>query len=230
MIAAAPGPLAARRKYRVVYADPPWSFRNRSRKGEGRNALAHYDCLDFPALAALPLPDLAADDCVLFLWAVDPLLDQALDLIRAWGFVYKTVGFTWVKTNSTRDDKSTTSTDDGGFFTGLGYWTRANPEQCLLATRGAPRRRARDVKRLVVEPRREHSRKPDTIRSRIERLVEGPYVELFARETRPGWDAWGAEVGLFDAGPVKTRRPTRPQPSGPDSFTPEADARDGFPA
>jgi len=99
-------------------------------------------------------------------------------------------------------------------------WTRANPEQCLLATRGAPRRRARDVKRLVVEPRREHSRKPDTVRKRIERLVEGPYVELFARETRPGWDAWGSELGIFDAGPVKTRRrPIRPQIAGPIPFT-----------
>ena len=217
MIAGDIGPLAERRKYRVVYADPPWLFRNRSRKGEARNALAHYDCLDFPALAALPVPELAADDCVLFLWAVDPLLDQAFDLIRAWEFVYKTVGFTWVKTNARRDEARP---DDGGFFTGLGYWTRANPEQCLLATRGAPRRRTRDVKRLVVEPRREHSRKPDTVRKRIERLVEGPYVELFARETRPGWDAWGSELGIFDAGPVKTRRrPIRPQIAGPDSFT-----------
>ena len=217
MIAGDPGPLAERRKYRVVYADPPWLFRNRSRKGEARNALAHYDCLDFPALAALPVPELAADDCVLLLWAVDPLLDQAFDLIRAWGFVYKTVGFTWVKTNARRDEARP---DDDGFFTGLGYWTRANPEQCLLATRGAPRRRARDVKRLVVEPRREHSRKPDTVRKRIERLVEGPYVELFAREARPGWDAWGSELGIFDAGPVKTRRrPIRPQIAGPDPFT-----------
>ena len=121
-----------------------------------------------------------------------------MDLIRAWGFTYKTVGFYWVKRNPGRDDAS--------FFTGLGYWTRANPEQCLLATRGKPRRRARDVKRLVVEPRREHSRKPDVIRERIERLVEGPYLELFARETKPGWDAWGAETGLFDAGHVQTRR------------------------
>ena len=203
MIAGDPGPLAERRKYRVAYADPPWTFHNRSEKGTGRNPVAHYDCLDFPALAALPVADLAAGDCVLFLWAVDPLLHRALDLIRAWGFTYKTVGFYWVKRNPGRNNASL---DDASFFTGLGYWTRANPEQCLLATRGKPRRRARDVKRLVVEPRREHSRKPDVIRERIERLVEGPYLELFARETRPGWDAWGAEAGLFDAGRVQTRR------------------------
>jgi N6-adenosine-specific RNA methylase IME4 len=118
-----------RRKYRAIYADPPWSFRNWSAKGTGRNAVSHYDCLSFDRLAALPISDLAADDCVLFLWAVDPLLDKAFDLMRAWGFEYKTVAFYWVKQNANSD----------GFFTGLGYWTRANPEQCLLATRGNPR-------------------------------------------------------------------------------------------
>src|SRR5882724_8981474 len=115
-----------RRRYGVIYADPPWSFRNWSAKGTGRNAISHYDCLSFDALAALPVRDIAANNCVLFLWAVDPLLDKALELIRAWDFEYKTVGFYWVKQN----------TKNQGFFTGLGYWTRANPEQCLIATRG----------------------------------------------------------------------------------------------
>jgi N6-adenosine-specific RNA methylase IME4 len=182
--------------YGVIYAAPPWSFRNWSAKGTGRNAVSHYDCLNFEDLAALPVTDLAADDCALFLWAVDPLLDKAIELIRAWGFKYKTVGFYWVKQNNKSD----------GFFTGLGYWTHANPEQCLLATRGKPIRRAKDVRRLVVEKRREHSRKPDCVRERIERLVCGPYLELFGRETKPGWDCWGNEAGLFDAGKVETRR------------------------
>jgi N6-adenosine-specific RNA methylase IME4 len=184
------------RKYGVIYADPPWSFRNWSAKGTGRNAISHYDCLDFPALAALPISDLAADDCALFLWATDPLLDKAFELISAWGFRYKTVGFYWVKQN----------TKSSGFFTGLGYWTRANPEQCLLATRGKPARQSKDVRRLIVEPRREHSRKPEQVRDRIERLVGGPYLELFARETKPGWDCWGNQAGLFDRGAVETRR------------------------
>ena len=126
-----------------------------------------------------------------------------MDLIHAWGFTYKTVGFYWVKQNPGRENAGI---EDASFFTGLGYWTRANPEQCLLATRGKPQRRARDVKRLVVAPRREHSRKPDLIRERIERLADVPYLELFARATKPGWDAWGAEVGLFDGGRVQTRR------------------------
>ena len=92
------------------------------------------------------------------------------------------------------------------FFVGLGYWTRANVEQCLLATRGSPKRLAKDVRRLIVSPRQEHSRKPDEIYDRIERLAEGPYLELFARNTRPGWNSWGNEVGIFDDGAVKTRR------------------------
>ena len=135
----------------------------------------------------------------LFLWAVDPMLPRAIELIKAWGFEYKTVAFYWVKLNSA-------ARHDADFFTGLGYWTRANPEQCLLATRGKPMRRAKDVRRLVVEKRREHSRKPDCVRERIERLVAGPYLELFARETKAGWGCWGNQSGLFDAGAVPTRR------------------------
>jgi N6-adenosine-specific RNA methylase IME4 len=192
-------PLSALRKYGVIYADPPWSFRNWSTKGTGRNAVSHYDCMDFSALAALPIADLAADDCALFLWATDPLLPRALELIEAWEFEYKMVGFYWVKLNRA-------AKQNADFFTGLGYWTRANPEQCLLATRGKPSRRAKDVRRLVVEKRREHSRKPDCVRERIEKLVDGPYFELFARQTKPGWDCWGNQVALFNQGPVTTRR------------------------
>ncbi|MGH6942690.1 MAG: MT-A70 family methyltransferase [Geminicoccaceae bacterium] len=93
------------------------------------------------------------------------------------------------------------------FFTGLGFWTRANPEPCLLASRGQPKRRAGDVpKLLIAAPRREHSRRPDASYERIERLLPGPYLELFARRTRPGWDAWGNQPELFDRGPVATRR------------------------
>src|SRR6516225_5852923 len=90
----------------------------------------------------------------LFLWAIDPLLPRAIDLIQAWGFEYKTVAFYWMRLNAR-------AKHEADFFTGLGYWTRANPEQCLLATRGHPTRLAKDVKRLVIEKRREHSRKPD---------------------------------------------------------------------
>jgi N6-adenosine-specific RNA methylase IME4 len=189
-------PLPRTRKYGAIYSDPPWNFSTWRAKGTGRSAVSHYDCMSFAELAALPVGDLAADDCALFLWTTDPMLPRALELIEAWGFQYKTVGFYWVKLNASSD----------GYFTGMGYWTRANPELCLLATRGKPHRRANDVRRLVIERRREHSRKPDEVRDRIERLVDGPYIELFAREAKQGWDSWGGEAGLFDNGPVRTRR------------------------
>ena len=86
------------------------------------------------------------------------------------------------------------------------WLTRANPEQCLLGTRGSPRRLGKDVRKLVIDRRREHSRKPDQVRELIERLVGGPYLELFARETKRGWDCWGDQVGLFNTEPVQTRR------------------------
>jgi N6-adenosine-specific RNA methylase IME4 len=134
-------------------------------------------------IMALPVADIAAKDSVLFIWAIDSMLPQALEVIKAWGFTYKTVGFTWAKTNAKSQ----------GFFTGLGYWTRCNPEQCLLATRGRPKRLNRDVAQLIVAPRREHSRKPDEVRTRIE-----PFCELFARSSSPGWVTWGNESNKFD--------------------------------
>jgi len=152
--------LSPIRRYGVIYADPPWNFKNFSEKGTGRNAVAHYKCMDFAQLIAVQPQRWAASDCVLFLWATDPMLPKALELIDTWGFTYKTVGFYWAKTNK-RADLEALSQDD--FFTGLGYWSRANVEQCLLATRGSPPRMAKDVKRLVIAPRREHSRKPDEV-------------------------------------------------------------------
>jgi N6-adenosine-specific RNA methylase IME4 len=173
-----------RGSYGAIYADPPWHFRVRSPKGEGRSATQHYNVMSLDAIKALPVGDLADDDCALFLWAIDSMLPEALSVIAAWGFTYKTVAFSWVKLNA----------KSPGFFVGMGFWSRANPEQCLLATRDKPKRLHRDVRQLVVAPRREHSRKPDEVRSRIMRLVDGPYLELFARQRAPGWEAWGNEV------------------------------------
>lgn len=175
--------------YKVIYADPPWTFATYSRKGKGRSPEAYYDCMSLPDIKALPVAEWAAEDCVLLLWATDPLLQKAFDIIEAWGFTYKTVGFYWAKTR-----KAELFYSDRSFFMGLGFWTRANPEPCLLATRGKPRRRRADVPKLIVSPRREHSRKPDEAYSRIEALCEGPYLEIFARFARPGWDRWGVEA------------------------------------
>ena len=171
-------------KYKVIYADPPWHFKSYSSKGDGRNATQHYNCMSISDICNLPVSDLADDNCTLLMWAVDPMLPEALEVIKAWGFKYKTVGFTWAKQNK----------NDLGMFTGLGYWTRANPEMCLLATKGKPKRISKSVKQLVIDKRQEHSRKPDVIYDRIEQLLDGPYVELFARRERTGWDSWGNQI------------------------------------
>jgi N6-adenosine-specific RNA methylase IME4 len=176
--------------YAALLCDPPWHWAVRSPKGDGRSARQHYGTMSLDEIKALPVADLAAKDCALFLWAIDSMLPHAFEVLKSWNFEFKTVGFTWIKQNLKSD----------GFFTGMGYWTRCNPEQCLLATRGSPKRLNKDVRQLVIAPRREHSRKPDEVRSRIERLVGGPYVELFARSRAPGWDvAFSDEPERFNA-------------------------------
>ena len=175
------------KKYGVIYADPPWYFKTYSNKGKDKSPEKHYSCMSLSDIISLPVSELAKDDAVLLMWVVDPLLDQAFKVIDAWGFKYKTVGFTWAKTNRTKM----------GFFTGLGYWTRGNPEMCLLATKGKPKRISKSVPQLVVSERREHSRKPDIMYNHIENLLDGPYIELFARTQRPGWDSWGNQTDKF---------------------------------
>lgn len=165
-------------KYKTILADVPWQFNRWQKEPKSRSTLNHYPLMSDEAIKALPVAELADKDCVLFLWTTDTSLPVALEVIKAWNFEFRTVGFYWAKTNA----------KSGGFFTGCGWWTRANPEMCLLATKGQPHRLARDVKRLIVADRREHSRKPDEIYSSIERLVDGPYLELFARTRREGWD------------------------------------------
>lgn len=201
--------------YGAIYADPPWRFSTYSEKGKGRSAEAHYDCMSLPEIKAMPVGSWAAPDAALFMWATDPMLQHAMEVLTAWGFKYKTVAFYWVKLNKGRDGMFLTPKD---FFTGMGFWTRANPEMCLLGTRGHPKRRNNDVQKLLLAPRREHSRKPEAAYERIERLVSGPYLELFARAGQPGWDLLGNQTSLFDDGPVQTRRrPSREPPAEPTS-------------
>lgn len=176
--------------HRVILADPPWRFENWSEAGEGRNPNQHYDCMSIADIKALPVGHLAARDCVLFCWVIDPLLPEALDVIRHWGFTYVTVGFTWAKQNRSGE----------GWFMGTGYYTRANPEVCLIARMGAPGLpKSRGVRQLVVEPVRAHSRKPDRIHADIEAMFDGPYLELFARAPRAGWTVWGNQTDKFGA-------------------------------
>ncbi len=176
--------IALGRKFGVIYADPPWEFKVYSGKGKQRSAERHYDTMTIDELKALAVAALAADNCALFLWGVWPEQAGALEVIKAWGFTYKTAGFVWVKQNRGGE----------GLFTGMGYWTRANTEPCLFATKGAPQRLAMDVPQVIMSPVSEHSRKPDEARVRIERLVGGPYLELFGRRAAPGWTVWGDQV------------------------------------
>jgi N6-adenosine-specific RNA methylase IME4 len=173
------------KKYKVLYADPPWHWQARSPKGDDRNASQHYNVMSLDGIKQMrPQIDAWSDkDCVLLMWATMPMLPQALEVMTAWGYRYKTCGFTWLKINS-----------DGAPFSGLGYWTRANAELCLLGTRGNPTRKAKDVPQAVMAARGRHSAKPAEIRKRIERLLDGPYLELFARERADGWDSYGEEL------------------------------------
>lgn len=173
------------KKYEVIYADPPWQFRVRSKKGKGRSAECHYPTMTPEEICALPVGKITADDSVLFMWATFPNLREAFDVIDAWGFTYKTVAFVWVKQNKKSDS----------LFWGLGYWTRANAEICLLATKGHPKRIGRAVHQVILSHIEEHSKKPAETRDRIVELVgDVPRVELFARQKTPGWDTWGNEV------------------------------------
>ncbi len=149
------------KKYSIIYADPPWAYRTYSKKGQGRSAESHYPTMCIEDIKALPVGELAAKDCALFLWITFPCLCEALEVLTAWGFSYKTVAFVWVKQNRKNDD----------LFTGMGYWTRANAEICILATKGHPKRVDAGVRQVILSHIEEHSKKPDEARERIVRLM-----------------------------------------------------------
>lgn len=194
---------------RVIYADPCWPFENRSPKGMQKNAAMHYPCMAIEDIASLPVEILAAEDCALFMWGVWPLMPHWETIIKAWGFEYAGLAWEWIKYNP----------ETGKYAFGPGYGTRKNLEPCLLATRGNPalreklgffgvtdeRASSRSVRDFIEcmpldvirAPRREHSRKPEEARQRIEQLFDGPYVELFARTQAPGWRSWGNETAKF---------------------------------
>ena len=180
----------------AILADPPWAFETFAGPAVPTQGDQPYKTMSNEAIAALPVRDLAARNCVLFLWVTWPCLLAGIDTIRAWGFSYKTCAFCWVKA----DGAQMQMFEEFPVQIGTGYWTRANSEVCLLATRGKPKRLYADVRQAIIEPRRQHSRKPDCVHLRIERLCTGPYLELFARERRAGWASWGNEVDKFNGG------------------------------
>lgn len=183
------------KKYGIVYADPPWSYNDKALHRGG--ALRHYSTMSIEDICALPVSTIAADDCLLFMWGAWPKLFEAEKVISAWGFEFKTCAFVWVKTNR-RENVNQSSffpADSFDSFWGMGRWTRANTEFCLLATKGKPKRESAAVHQIIYAPIAAHSRKPAETRSRILELAgEQPRVELFARSTAPGWDVWGDQI------------------------------------
>lgn len=173
------------KKYNIIYADPPWQYKVYSKKGQGRSAESHYSTMSIEDICNLPVEKIADKDCILFMWMTFPTLKEGLKVIKQWGFTYKTVAFVWIKQN-----KKTPS-----LFWGMGFWTRANAEICIIATRGNPKRISARVHQVIISPVEEHSKKPDVARDRIIELVgDLPRIELFARQKVNGWDTWGNEV------------------------------------
>jgi len=171
-------------KYRVILADPPWSFATWSDRGKGKSADRHYSVMTLNDICRLPVADRVEDDAVLFLWATWPTIFWSQKVIEAWGFTYSGLAWEWIKFNPVT----------GKYAFGCGYGTRKNVEPCLLARRGKPVLKNRSVRDFLFSPRRAHSQKPDEQYGLIEAMFDGPYLEMFARQRRFGWDAWGNEV------------------------------------
>lgn len=173
------------KKYNIIYADPPWHYKT-WRDGTG-TANKHYPTMKIQEIVAMKdtIQRISEKDCVLFLWVTFPCLLEGIKTLQEWGFKYKTCGFTWIKRNKVSDT----------WFFGLGHWTRANAEICLIATKGHIKRVSNKVSQIVDTHIEEHSKKPNVVRERIVELIgDLPRIELFARQTAEGWDCWGNEV------------------------------------
>lgn len=181
-------------RYGAILVDPPWHFNVYSEDtGSGRSPSAHYATMTLTNLKALPMHRLMLPDCAVFMWACFPSLPDALELGAAWGLTYKTCAFLWAKTTARSAGRFGVLTDHANWHMGMGFWTRANTEPCLLFTQGHPKRQSKSVRQLVVSAIRRHSQKP-SIHTQIEQLVTGPYCEVFAREQVPGWECIGNEI------------------------------------
>jgi len=172
-------------KYKIIYADPPWLYNDkRTHKSTGM-ALSAYPCMKLENICSLPVQSITDKNCMLFLWATLPKLREALEVIKAWGFEYITVGFVWVKQNP----------KGNGIYSGIGHWTNANAELVLMGKKGRLERKAKNIKQIVLSHRGRHSQKPDEVRDRIIQLMgDLPRIELFARQRTEGWDVFGDQV------------------------------------
>jgi N6-adenosine-specific RNA methylase IME4 len=186
----------------AILADPPWRYQawNKTEvvkaisKSSYKSSNVHYRTMTTDEISALPVESLIAENSALFLWVTWPMLLDGLRIMADWGFTYKTCAFNWMKAHAGQVEMFQEEITP---LMKMGYWTRASSEVCLLGIRGNPKRVNADVRQGIISPVREHSRKPDGIHERIERLVAGPYLELFARQKRPNWTVWGNETDKF---------------------------------
>lgn len=180
------------KKYKIIYADPPWEYTSDNNAKRKIWGLAHrvYDTMNHDQLKELPVQDIADDDCILFMWATFPNLQQALDLMKAWGFEYKTTVFVWEKLDKTNNTPKKY---------GLGWYTRSNCEIVMLGRKGKFDRKSAAVQQIVKSTITKHSQKPDEVRKRIIKLCgDLPRIELFARTKIHGWDTWGNDEKLLN--------------------------------
>lgn len=175
------------KKYKIIYADPPWSYKDKRDKQPRLcgGALRHYPTMNVEAIKALPVNKITEDNCMLFLWVTFPNLKEGIEVLESWGFKYKTLGFSWIKTNK----------NNGAPFFGIGWYTKSNCEVCLIGVKGKPFKVSNNVSSVILSPKEEHSKKPDIVRDKIVELCgDVPRIELFARRGALGWDSWGNEI------------------------------------
>jgi len=179
-------PLWLKEKYQIIYCDPAWDYRDKAKAGK-RGSSFKYDVMKLQDIMRLPVWNIADNNCVLFMWATAPLMQEALDVIKAWGFEYKTFAFVWTKRQKTSSK----------YAVGMGNYSKSNAEYVLVATRGHPKVINDTVKQIIDTPRRKHSQKPDRVRTDIVKMYgDIPRIELFARTKVHGWDVWGNDPAL----------------------------------
>ena len=173
-------------KYQIIYCDPAWDYRDKAKAGK-RGSSFKYDVMTVQDIMRLPVWNIADNNCVLFMWATAPLMQDALDVIKAWDFTYKTFAFVWTKRQKTSSK----------YAVGMGNYSKSNAEYVLVATRGHPKVINDTVKQIIDTPRRKHSQKPDRVRTDIVKMYgDISRIELFARTKVFGWSVWGNDPAL----------------------------------
>lgn len=178
------------KKYKIIYADPPWKYNDKRQNPNTDRPKKYggitYDVMETEEICDLPIKNITDENCILFMWATFPNMLNALQVIKAWGFKYKTLGFSWIKTNKNQ-----------GYFFGIGSYTKSNCEVCLIGVKGKPDIINDKISSVLISPINGHSKKPDVVRNKIIQLMgDISRIELFARTKIHGWDTWGNDEKL----------------------------------